>query len=87
MLYCVLIHGRVNIACLRETGVIHFLSHFHQTTLELLHSEHPDDLKAVETHLNRIRSSCIEEVSDVGVMPFGESGTCHRLLPFRVSDV
>nr|XP_046263583.1 zinc finger protein 11-like [Scatophagus argus] len=35
-----------------------------RTTLELLRSEHPEDLKAVETHLNRIRSSCIEETND-----------------------
>uniref|UniRef100_A0A3B4BAN1 C2H2-type domain-containing protein n=1 Tax=Periophthalmus magnuspinnatus TaxID=409849 RepID=A0A3B4BAN1_9GOBI len=35
-----------------------------RTTLELLRSEHPEDLKAVETHLNRIRSSYIEEVSN-----------------------
>lgn len=34
-----------------------------RTTLELLRSEHPEDLKAVETHLNRIRS-CIEETND-----------------------
>ncbi|XP_070830766.1 zinc finger protein 11-like [Chaetodon trifascialis] len=35
-----------------------------RTTLELLRSEHPEDLKAVESHLNRIRSSCIEETND-----------------------
>ncbi|XP_071758273.1 uncharacterized protein LOC139913992 [Centroberyx gerrardi] len=35
-----------------------------RTTLELLRSEHPEDLKAVETHLDRIRSSCIEETND-----------------------
>ncbi|KAL7386070.1 hypothetical protein ABVT39_003770 [Epinephelus coioides] len=35
-----------------------------RTTLELLRSEHPEDLKAVESHLSRIRSSCIEETSD-----------------------
>ncbi|CAN9503269.1 unnamed protein product [Ophioblennius macclurei] len=35
-----------------------------RTTLELLRSEHPEDLKAVETHLNRIRSTCIEETND-----------------------
>uniref|UniRef100_A0A087YBM3 C2H2-type domain-containing protein n=1 Tax=Poecilia formosa TaxID=48698 RepID=A0A087YBM3_POEFO len=35
-----------------------------RTTLELLRSEHPEDLKAVETHLNRIRSSCLEETND-----------------------
>ncbi|XP_061695705.1 zinc finger protein 665-like [Syngnathoides biaculeatus] len=35
-----------------------------RTTLELLRSEHPDDLKAVETHLNRIQSSCMEETND-----------------------
>lgn len=40
-------------------------SRLFQTTLELLRSEHPEDLKAVETHLNRIRTSCIEEVRDV----------------------
>ncbi|XP_023821518.1 zinc finger protein 878 isoform X2 [Oryzias latipes] len=34
-----------------------------RTTLELLRSEHPEDLKAVETHLNRIRTSCIEETN------------------------
>ena len=43
---------------------------FLQTTLELLRSEHPEDLKAVESHLNRIRSSCIEEVSNA-VSMFG----------------
>nr|XP_033960723.1 uncharacterized protein LOC117462559 [Pseudochaenichthys georgianus] len=35
-----------------------------RTTLELLRSEHPEDLKAVESHLNRIRTSCIEETND-----------------------
>ncbi|KAA8587456.1 hypothetical protein FQN60_016318, partial [Etheostoma spectabile] len=35
-----------------------------RTTLELLRSEHPEDLKAVESHLNRIRSSCLEETND-----------------------
>ncbi|XP_055008073.1 zinc finger protein 420-like isoform X1 [Boleophthalmus pectinirostris] len=35
-----------------------------RTTLELLRSEHPEDLKAVETHLNRIRASYIEETND-----------------------
>ncbi|KAM6948356.1 uncharacterized protein FYW47_016327 [Aplochiton taeniatus] len=35
------------------------------TTLELLRSEHPEDLKAVESHLDRIRSSCIEETDAV----------------------
>ncbi|XP_068197184.1 zinc finger protein 11-like isoform X2 [Antennarius striatus] len=35
-----------------------------RTTLELLRSEHPEDLKAVETHLNRIQTSCLEETSD-----------------------
>ncbi|XP_046883858.1 zinc finger protein 665-like [Hypomesus transpacificus] len=35
-----------------------------RTTLELLRSEHPEDLKAVEAHLDRIRSSCIEEQTD-----------------------
>lgn len=37
-------------------------NYFQQTTLELLRSEHPEDMKIVEAHLNRIRSSCIEEV-------------------------
>ncbi|XP_059914672.1 zinc finger protein 850-like [Gadus macrocephalus] len=35
-----------------------------RTTLMLLRSEHPEDLKAVEIHLDRIRSSCIEEIND-----------------------
>nr|XP_040026299.1 zinc finger protein 665-like [Gasterosteus aculeatus aculeatus] len=35
-----------------------------RTTLELLRSEHPEDLKAVESHLNQIRTSCIEETND-----------------------
>uniref|UniRef100_A0A3P8VKT7 Zinc finger protein 665-like n=1 Tax=Cynoglossus semilaevis TaxID=244447 RepID=A0A3P8VKT7_CYNSE len=35
-----------------------------RTTLELLRSKHPEDLKAVETHLNRIQSTCIEETND-----------------------
>ncbi|KAK0134525.1 Zinc finger protein ZFMSA12A [Merluccius polli] len=35
-----------------------------RTTLELLRSEHPEDLKAVEIHLDRIRSSCMEEIND-----------------------
>lgn len=34
-----------------------------QMTLELLRSQHPEDLDTVKTHLDRIQSSCTEEVS------------------------